>query len=245
MAHPATYFDLVEAFNLDGCPACRITQAGMDRYFDTLAYECLNDLDTRAGYRASLGFCAEHARTWMEGHRQLGTAIIYHDVLSQLAEELRQLTYRPRRVGLWQRLASWLKWRRDGGPLAPGQLCPACQMHAKEDDKAVYCLVQGIDEWEFEEAFLRSDGLCLPHLRQALQAAPDESAFATLVESALAGQEALRGQLETVMRHHAPEYRGIPMGQERWAADYAVRYVLGVACRETRQERHLPYGLGR
>lgn len=243
MAHPNTYCDLLEALHQEGCPVCRLSVEGIRRYFDSIAYECINDLDIRSMFCASHGFCWQHTRQWLEQPRLLGTAIIYQDVLAALTRELRALEYR--RPGPWERLKSLLKRGKARGVLEAGEPCPACRLVEVEEKVALGCLLEHVDEWEFEEVYVASDGLCLPHLRAALAAAPDEITFEILVNAAVSMHESLGRQLDVVIRYFAPEYRYQPLGEERTAAGRAIRYTAGADRLGTPLEGKSPQHTGR
>lgn len=225
MGHPTTYYDLLDAFALDGCPACRVSLKGVDRYFDSLTYECVNDRKVRDEVRASHGLCREHAYHWIEQPRVLSTAMIYRDVYGHLRERLRALEYEEPE-GMWERLVALVGRRKPRrGLLQAEKPCAACLVLAREDEKTLGTLLGALDDPGYEEAYAASAGLCLPHLKAALAAAPHQSAFQALVEIELKRQDLLVSQLDELIRREDPRYRGEPSGPERGAAHRAVRHA--------------------
>lgn len=223
MTHPSTYYDLLDAFRCEGCPVCRISRDGVDRYMDSLAYECINDPRVRAQFEDSHGFCHEHARQWTEQPRRLPTAIIYKDVLSHLSEELLKLRYHERDA--FSEVASWLNiHHRERDSLEPEGPCPACSILETEEEKSVGSLVSSMFKWDFEDAYAASAGLCLAHLRHALRVAPDEVTYQSLIDLAVKRHDSLIAQLEIVIRRHAPQFAYEPPGEERGAPARAMRH---------------------
>ncbi len=243
--HASTYYDLLDAFRLEGCPACRVSLAGMERYFESLTYESVNDPRLRDEIRAAHGFCRPHSYQWLQQPRALSTAIIYRDVYTHVQDELRALRYDERGLfasialfllsrpyfqsarGIPALLAALLRRMSAREVLEAEERCLACRVLSYEEEKAVGTLVGSIDEEGFEEAYSSSTGLCLPHLKQALAGAPHQAAFQSLVEVELARQDVLLGQLEEVIRRENPRFHGLPPGPERGAPGRAVRAAAG------------------
>ncbi len=236
MAHPSTYYDLLEAFRQESCPVCRVAQHNVERYLATLAYECVNDLGVREQLRASNGFCRSHAAEWLEQPRLLGTAIIYRDIISNLSVKLRRLRERPP-VGISISTG-------DGDPLGTTGECPVCSFLASEEQKLLGSLLDSMYEREFEDAYARSAGLCLPHLRAALAAAPDEATRDTLLEVSIGRQEVLRRQLDEIIRRFDPSVHGEPPGEERGAASRAIWYVTGTTVSASGPQVHIRLPVG-
>jgi hypothetical protein len=89
--------DLLTALSLEGCPVCRVALRTVEGYLTSLSAEGgMTDPQIRARIRDSHGFCAEHAHQWLEGQHVLSTALIYQDVLTHVAEELRALRFERR-----------------------------------------------------------------------------------------------------------------------------------------------------
>lgn len=230
MAHTDTYFDLMDAFVQDGCPVCRLALAAVHHSIESVNYEFVNDPGFRKQTRAAYGFCNFHAYQWLRQAHPLGTALIYDEVLSIITEPLHGLTFR--RSSILGGLTTLLNARNgeNGGErplLEPSGVCPACRVLADQTEMLVATLVESIHEPAFREAYAASASLCLPHLRDALRAAPDEAAFATLRDVAVAGQEQLMSQLREIIRKHDYRFRDEPSGEERGATTRAVEHVIG------------------
>lgn len=85
-----TYFALLEELEGDGCAHCALVLRALERYFDGLVYEKVNDRSIRETLRASHGFCPAHGEMLRQARSALGSAIIHRDVLNSVARQLEQ-----------------------------------------------------------------------------------------------------------------------------------------------------------
>jgi len=141
-----------------GCSRCDLELTTVNRYLDGLSYENVNDVQVRAELRAARGFCNHHAWQFVDVARDnLGTALIYRDVLGTVVAELRPIaegSVGSRVFGLLSRTSL------QAGPavaqtlrgLLPNGPCPTCEALAT----AIADRGRGISN------------PCLPHLRAAL-----------------------------------------------------------------------------
>ena len=107
--------------------------------------------------------------------------------------------------------------------------CPACVVHADSEKMLLGTLLSGFTDPAFRDAFARSPGLCLPHLRPALAQALDEATFTALRDAALAQEETVLAHLLEVIRKHDYRFTEELAGEERGAGSRAIRHVSGEA----------------
>ncbi|MFN8523433.1 MAG: DUF6062 family protein [Chloroflexota bacterium] len=194
--------DLIEAFDLPGCPVCRLAHESVDAFFTSVAYEQVNDLDLRERIRNDGGFCPVHARRFLElPLGPLATAIIYRDVLVTTKRRIEAAAPR-RRASL---LASLTRGRL-GSP--PGEQsgragCVACDVLSEAEGRHLDVLCERLARPAVRERYTRSGGLCLPHLERALQRAAD--AESPLRETAVSALGAIVTELEEYIQKH--DYR--------------------------------------
>jgi len=203
MSTTATYDAFLEACAQEGCPICQLEHAADARYLDRLLYELVNDYAIRQQLRASLGFCPEHARMAtdeMQG-KALGLAIIYDDLLRLVLEEL-------------------------AGPriaLNPSRKCPACDNRDETTSRALAELSKNILQPSMLRAFQSSQGLCLGHLRQALEHLRAPEKRSALLGAQRAIMEKLRLELAEYIRKNDYRFVGETFGAERDSWRRAVR----------------------
>src|SRR5437867_7121075 len=169
------FFRLVDACDRPGCPVCRCLLADARQYLASLLYEQVNDPDTRRRLHASWGFCNWHA--WMlreVSDSAFGSAIMYEDLLlaaiQRFERKANQLVKNPRGLLGW---LSRLGGRARRSLLAEVHrrrtVCPGCQLIAGSEVDYVRVALQFIEDPQFDRAYGRSEGLCVPHALQALQ----------------------------------------------------------------------------
>jgi hypothetical protein len=226
MTQTRTYFDLLDAFGQEGCPVCRLLLAGVQHSFDSLNYDGVNDLGFRQQTHAAHGFCNRHAYQWLRSAHILSTTLIYDQVLVDTIETLGRIRFR--KTSLLARIVS--RWRGHGSriktdALMPRGICPICTLLAEQERALISTLAETLHEAAFRQAYTQSAGLCLPHLRRALDASADAAAFSTLRDVAIHDQERLHEQLREIIRKHDYRYRNEPSGEEVGAAARAVAQI--------------------
>ena len=222
-----SYHALVEALDGDGCPFCALVIAALERYFRTVLYEQVNDIDLRASLRASQGYCAAHGEMLRQARSPLGSAIIHRDVLNTLA---RSLEAEPLPEGSSR---NWLRGLVDPGrrtqDLAIGEAepCPAClRVREREQHYADTLLLNWGDE-RLQHKFCDSPGLCLSHLRLTLARTRDPAQFDALRAAHLAKWRDLIGELDEFIRKNDYRFADEEIGVEGTSWSRAIDLVSG------------------
>jgi hypothetical protein len=217
-----TALDLKRALTLPGCPLCRLRSEAELRYIHSLLWEHANDPDTRTNIIASLGYCPTH--TWQAGLTEaekfgvpLGNVIIYRHLTDVITTRLTQYARRiePAAQPAWKR---WLHKVLPQRPpsLSPDELkpvtaCRICQIGERTARTDIHWLLRGLSQpqHEFCTLYEGSDGLCLQHLRQALEQAmgKEQEGVKLLVESTLQRLGLLQRDLAEFDRKNTWEYR--------------------------------------
>jgi hypothetical protein len=242
----------LEAFRQSGCPMCFLGQQALDDYFSHWVWDYVSDADLREAMRRGLGMCAEH--TWQLLHTDVreygetfGVSIIYQELVAHTIGLLERVALeaqareaqRPSRLG---RLRRWLyrrsaarrwflpaRWR--GSPLLKAAECHVCAYRAESERRSTYWLVQVLRRAENRTRYAASDGLCLPHLRAALELALEIEPGVARFLAASAGQhlEALAADLDGYVAKRAWDRRHEAMtAGEQEAAQRASRFFGGL-----------------
>jgi hypothetical protein len=211
-------YNLLEACHETGCPICRLEQKSVERYLDHQFYENVNAPAWRDRLRASHGFCHEHA--WLGVNQRLGDAlgysIIYRDIVNSV---LTQLEDPNRPVPAPRRGTSFLRQIPEAvqtmiakmlPALTPRKRCPVCEHREETTRSTLSVLVEELETPEMTNALRASEGLCLPHLRLALERVKDTSACETLLTIHREKLESLRAELEEFIRKN--DYQAIKEG---------------------------------
>lgn len=190
--------DLIEAFGQPGCPVCRLSTEAVDAYLTSVCYEQVNDLDLREQLRSAGGFCRPHAERFIRQRLgQLAAAIVYRDVLN---------TARKRLAGGWagrsrSKLAGLFGRGRPSIRTVPA--CPGCEVEAEAEGRYLGVLRNRLRDATVRAKYQAGDGLCLPHIDQALQT--DDAGAETLAEAAIEMLGAIVADLDEYIKKH--DYR--------------------------------------
>lgn len=235
MSEPPTpsmaYFDVLNACREAGCPICRLSWRASENYLDATLYENVNDPGVQAQLRAARGYCHRHAWRLPEGSgRSLGIALLQRAVLQEVIGVLNDgpsVTQTLRR--------RWNGTDRAGSlaaALDPQQTCPACEQAATAEHIAFSELIKHLPDPAFIEAFQHSAGLCLPHFRQALREASDDTLGQRLIDLQRPHFERLCDQLAEFIRKNDYRFASEGYGVEGDSWLRAIALVSGA------QEEH-------
>jgi len=204
------FFRLVDACAAPGCPVCQCLLADSRQYLEALLYEQVNDPDTRRRLRAAWGFCNRH--TWMLrdiADSAFGSAIIHEDMLRVVSRRFERTGRGPApgSPGRWHRLR-----RLIGGDRRPAlvelhdrrALCPACQERVGAEERYLQVALRFVDDFQLEQAYRQSDGLCVRHAVRAVEMGPAQQA-ATLIARTLPKWAVMRRDLTDFIEKH--DYR--------------------------------------
>jgi hypothetical protein len=227
-------YKLLEACRQPGCPVCRVEQESMERYLDTQFYENVNSPRWRDRLRASLGFCPEHA--WLAVDKRLGDAlgftIIYHDVVNSILRQLGQNDSAPAlrvRRSFLRQLPDQARdlIREVLEVISPRKRCPVCDYRDESIRTILSALLEELSKAEMTEALHASNGLCLPHLRLALEHVRDVSALEKLLTIQREKLENLRDELAEFIRKSDYQLINKGFGTEGDAWLRAVSIIAG------------------
>lgn len=236
MAFALAVNNLLEALKKPGCPTCRIFRQASERALESFLWENVNEPDVRQGILDSYGFCPAHtrvmvAREVLTSSLPLGTNIIYEHLGRVVAGELKSLRLGSPGGGINAMLASLLRRvgfkRVQAGPLPPRGVCPACLAGTNAALNSLHVLCDEVQkEGDVRQAYLGSDGLCLPHLRLAV--GNHSSIFATgvtlLIDDAVKRLEDQSRDMKEFIRKNNWSYRDEKLTAEE---DTAWRKTLG------------------
>jgi hypothetical protein len=213
-----SYFELLDACKDSGCPLCRLGQRSAQRHLTGVIYDGVNDVPMRATLRNSFGYCHEHAWLLPDSGESapLGIAIIHRDILNTLRAQLGKETYsKERRASLRAAVAGALSPelaadRPEVSQHLPRKaICPACERRLEAEHLAFASLLEALDKNDqpMQAALESSDGLCIPHLRQALNAARSQQAFDLLVSITSTQLSSLIDDLDEFIRKNDHRFR--------------------------------------
>jgi uncharacterized protein DUF6062 len=211
-------YNLLEACRETGCPVCRLEQKSVQRYLDHQFYENVNAPAWRDRLRASHGFCHEHA--WLGVNQRLGDALGYsiiyrdivHSILTQLSDRNGPAPAAGRGTSLLRQVPERVQKLIEKmlPALTPRKRCPVCEHRDEVTRSTLAVLVEELETPEMVSALQGSEGLCLSHLRLALERVKNLSACETLLTIHREKLESLRAELEEFIRKN--DYQAIKEG---------------------------------
>jgi hypothetical protein len=230
-----SFYDLRDALAQPGCAVCRLKADAVDRFLDGLLWESVNDPGRRREIRQARGFCHRHAWSLVRVSASLGVAIITRDVLQSALAAMDSAPFQATSPWSMRRVQEALDPRQPAAATAelvarlePQAACPACVWAEKME--GVY-LGEFVGHLLGQDGLLAdyesSDGLCLPHFRQALARVRDERVFEALVDAQRAIWERLIAHLSEFIRKSDHRFRNETWGEERDAWLRAIAALAG------------------
>jgi hypothetical protein len=236
MGRTMSFYDLRDALALSGCPVCRLKAKATDRYLDSLLWENVNDPGVRTSIRRARGFCNQHAwELTRHDAASLGVVILTRDVLQSVLEVMENAQFQaPPVLSLRRTQEAFSPDQPAGatadlvGKLAPQAACPACVEADKMESIYLNALVENLmgDDGLLAD-YQASDGLCLPHFRQALTRVRDEQVYDALMNAQQALWERLVGHLSEIIRKSDYRFKDEPRGEESGAWLRATSTISG------------------
>ena len=199
-----SFAELYEAMLLEGCPICRLALRLTDRYIAVYCSDNVTDIDIRATMRTANGFCNTHAWQLPDQRDALGLAITYGDIITNLARQLAKADPQLRHSWMPRWLFGWLRrWRgrlNRTSVFAETKPCPACVEQWNGELRYAAALADHAEDAMLLERYRNGDGLCLPHARLVIAAAPDWAAVGLVAAAETVRWAELRSQLDEVVR---------------------------------------------
>lgn len=233
--------DFREACESGECLLCYHVAKTTRRYLRTFLHENVCDSSIRERLAASRGFCREHGWALVQIESQqysdgMGTATVYEHMLLEVLLDLQNalLRFPQHRRRWWQWFGSWWKQKVNDSlirRLNPPRECPLCEHVRTMSDIFLSLLLTHLTHKETmaetRAAYAPSAGLCLPHLRQALEQCRDDKTLRFLVTTQQEKLRALRAELLEYLRKHAYRFRHEPMDGEKDSWKRAVAACVG------------------
>jgi hypothetical protein len=249
MAPTMSFYNLRDALPQPGCVVCRLKASAVDRFLDGLLWECVNDPDTRRNIRQARGFCQEHAWRLVHGGASLGATIIMRDVLHNVLETLEGGKFQALPGLSLRRVQEALNKRQPSAAtaelaaaLTSHSPCLACEQAATMEGVYLDTLLDHLlGEDGLLAAFQASDGLCLPHFRQALALVRDEAVFEALVSTQRAVWGQVVAHLDEIIRKSDYRFQDEARGEETGACRRAIAALVGAQPEEGPKKIPFPF----
>ena len=235
MSRTWSFYDLRDALAQPDCAVCRLTVKAANEYLESLLWESVNDPGVRHNIRQARGFCHEHAWRLAQHRASLGATIIANDVLRNLLRAMEDAQFQTLPMLSLRRTQEALDPKQPAAAtaevvarLSPEQPCPVCGEAETMEKIYLSTLIENLlGEGGLLTDFQSSDGLCLPHLRQALTQVRDKPVFEALLKAQRAAWERLADQLSEIIRKADYRFQNESPGEERGASLRAIAALSG------------------
>ncbi|MBI3810119.1 MAG: hypothetical protein HY284_06645 [Nitrospirae bacterium] len=155
--------EVLEVLLKPGCLVCVKMLDSLDRYFFWFIHEQYNATETRRALRRSYGFCPLHTRHFLAWEANWCGQPVYSYVIEHIVARLREAQSLLCASGINEN--SRKRCVAVAAALAPSGKCPVCENLAWWCAHMANILLQTLSDREVEEAYAKSQGLCLPHFR--------------------------------------------------------------------------------
>ncbi len=202
------------------CFLCALELEGLQKYFDNLLYERVNDVATRASLARSKGFCNRHSAFILKYGASLGTAILYRQQSSLLDELLDNLSSVSTALLKLPQIASWRNHKA----------CPACknQLDDRKRYSEIFLDALKNSDSDMINAFEKSAPICVPHFLDLLdQIKRNRNLERYLVDIEQKKIRELIADLDEFIRKHDYQYADESFGREQDCCQRAVRIIAG------------------
>jgi len=202
------YFAVLEALRQPGCLLCTLVAGETRRYLRHLLDEFVNDPGFRKEWHNSRGFCHRHSWMLADAPDALGLSILYLDLVDVYGEGILEHP--------------------------TGVMCPVCAAEDRQIKTHLGILVEHWNDPELREALSKSEGLCGPHLRAAMNTVAPGKARDELRRVSLKSVALLKSQLTQLAESF--DYRRQPPHDEAVSRAWlrAIQKIVGV--REMRDD---------
>lgn len=172
-----SYYNLIEAFEREGCPVCALMEKSARKWMEWFIYERVSDPKTRFKLRDSRGFCPDHARLMLDLGSPLPVAIVYSDLIRLVTGDLKS------------------KWP---APKKKAE-CPGCIEEATFEGVYLSAIADNFGDPEMRKGILEGRSLCLPHIVKLLKRLRGRDRSA-LLDAVLAELSDLDAELAEIIR---------------------------------------------
>jgi hypothetical protein len=216
-------YDIIEAFQLPGCPVCRAVVEDERRWMESFWREGRQDAGARRRFFEAGGFCRSHAWLLHRYAAQAGSGAVITDLYGWLATyDLRWFDATREKLDGRRKRPKRLLGRR--------RRCPACLARDEADNRKVDFLLEALNEPEVRAGYSRSEGLCFAHLSAAMTvgaAGENSSSAVLLLDDWRHRLQALRAALAEYDRKRDHRYATEPKGLEQDAWTDVIRLYVG------------------
>jgi predicted GTPase len=199
------------------CPICSVQTQAIFDYFAHWQYALAKSEAAQHAFAAAHGFCAVHTWQFQQIAAPQGISQGYAPLIEAVLEELRPLVGQAPRQAAAQLEAL----------LSSTQTCAACRVLHDIETEQIRQLFAQLEAPDGLDRYVRSEGLCLPHLHTALAAASDGDLAEFLLQAQVRRLEEISEDLHAYTLKRDALRRGLLNSQEEHAWRRALVQLVG------------------
>ncbi len=192
----------------------------INKYFETLLYEQVNDVNIRAELARSRGFCAKHSAFILKYGDSLGSAILFQQQSQLFCELLENLFSLSGKLFKMSACKQWIEHKN----------CPVC-IHQLEDRKRysrVFIDSLENSDSDMKNAFEHANAVCVPHFLFLLnRLASNGKLYKYLIKIEQRKIRELIADIEEFIRKSDYRFSSEPIGKEQACCQRAIRILSG------------------
>ena len=212
-----SFYEIIEALKKEGCPLCRVVGFSIDSYFESMLYEFVNDPKVRSDLRKSLGYCIKHSmqlkKIVEKTYNKFGASIIIEDVTKELIKKLDKFTK--------------LSLKELKKIEITNHNCPACVYMQSYENNYFSEILNNLENEDFLNRFLESDGLCFNHLLALLKRIKNSTTRNKIIENQKAKLTKINKDLNAFVKKHDHQNKEKITTDEANAFEKALRILMG------------------
>ena len=212
-----SFTELLDTFKNDGCPICNLNFLNIDSYFSSILYECVNDPTVRKKLRNSFGYCRDHSAQFIQfvekSYNRFGASIIIADVTAEIIKELDRL--------------SKLSFKELKKITSVKHMCPACIYQEIHEHIYYFEILNNLENEDFFNKFLKSDGLCQAHLLDLIKIIKDPLKRFKIIENQKLKLSILIKDMNAFVKKHSGQNSQKITSDEACAFKKAIRHMMG------------------
>lgn len=209
------------------CPICAAQSQAIFDFFAHWQYALATNEAAQRAFIVSHGFCSVHTWQFQQIASPQGLSEGYVPLIETVRDDLRRLLERPpeQTAAVVEEL------------LPTTETCPACRVLRETETEQIRQFLLQIAAAEGREGYLRSEGLCLPHLHTALQSASDREVMAFLLQEQVRLLEEISEDMRSYTLKRDALRRGLLNAHEKNAWRRALVQLVGERTVRTPDER--------
>lgn len=139
------YFSFIESIKKDTCPICILVNKNINKFFEDLLYEKVNDINIRKKFKEYSGFCNYHAHQFLKYNDGIAISLLNKDLLINNINSINNKSY------------LFKKQKKKTN-------CQICELKKEYENHYLSIFSEFWNDEALKNNFISNSFLCIPHL---------------------------------------------------------------------------------